>query len=72
MSGSSPETGSPSRFHETHWTIVLQAAGQDTLAGKALQDLCQTYWYPLYAFVRRQGRSKHDAEAAGSVILRVI
>jgi DNA-directed RNA polymerase specialized sigma24 family protein len=28
----------------------------------ALEQLCRTYWYPLYAFVRRQGHDLHDAE----------
>lgn len=47
-------------FQTTHWSVVLQAAGGDSAA--ALERLCQTYWYPLYAFVRRQGHSPHDAE----------
>jgi DNA-directed RNA polymerase specialized sigma24 family protein len=40
--------------------VVLQAADGDSSA--ALEKLCRTYWYPLYAFVRRQGQSPHDAE----------
>jgi len=37
---------------------VLTAAGRDTSgAHQALATLCETYWYPLYAYVRRQGRS---------------
>ena len=40
--------------------MVLQATGGDSLA--ALERLCQTYWYPLYAFVRRQGHDVHDAQ----------
>lgn len=28
----------------------------------ALEQLCQTYWYPLYVYVRRRGHSQHDAE----------
>ena len=31
-------------------------------AGAALTDLCQTYWYPLYAYVRHRGHAPHDAE----------
>src|SRR5205085_6271586 len=31
-------------------------------AAGALEKLCQTYWYPLYAFVRRKGHSPHDAQ----------
>lgn len=50
-------------FATTHWTVVLAAGGQPTpQAEKALADLCQTYWYPLYAYARRRGYSKPDAE----------
>src|SRR5881394_3677951 len=50
-------------FHTTHWTIVLAAREKDgTAAREALASLCETYWYPLYAFVRRQGCSPHEAE----------
>ena len=57
------ETKQGGRFDETHWTMVI-AAGQEntTKRGAALQQLCRTYWYPLYAFVRREGHAKHDAE----------
>src|SRR5689334_2607984 len=49
-------------FCTTHWSIVL-AAGNDSTRGRhALEALCQTYWYPLYAFVRRLGHSPHDSE----------
>ena len=36
--------------------------GDSALAADALEQLCRTYWYPLYAFVRRQGHEAHDAE----------
>ena len=50
-------------FHTTHWTIVLAARQKDgTVAREALARLCSTYWYPLYAFIRRQGSSPHQAE----------
>src|SRR5204863_908932 len=50
-------------FHTTHWTMVLAAREKDgTGAREALASLCSTYWYPLYAFVRRQGSSPHQAE----------
>jgi RNA polymerase sigma-70 factor (ECF subfamily) len=50
-------------FHTTHWTMVLAARQQDGEAGRqALASLCSTYWYPLYAFIRRQGSSPHEAE----------
>lgn len=54
---------SPAAFRTTHWSAVL-LAGRDSLpaAQAALEDLCRTYWFPLYAFVRRQGRSHADAQ----------
>ena len=50
-------------FATTHWSVVL-AAGQstDTEASAALEQLCRTYWYPIYAYVRRRGRSPEDAQ----------
>jgi len=43
--------------------VVLSAGGSDsTRAREALSRLCQTYWYPLYAYVRRRGHSPQDAE----------
>lgn len=56
----------PSRrdvFATTRWTAVLQAGRHDTThARQALAELCQTYWWPLYAYVRRSGHSAADAE----------
>jgi DNA-directed RNA polymerase specialized sigma24 family protein len=50
-------------FHTTHWTVVLAAREQDdTAAREALASLCATYWFPLYAFIRRQGASPAEAE----------
>jgi RNA polymerase sigma-70 factor (ECF subfamily) len=50
-------------FHTTHWTVVLAASGgEGTEMREALATLCETYWYPLYAFVRGRGVSPHDAE----------
>ena len=50
-------------FATTHWSVVLSAidhASPDSEA--ALVKLCQTYWYPLYAYVRRRGHSPEDAQ----------
>ncbi len=50
-------------FATTHWSVVLSArdpSAPDSTA--ALETLCRTYWYPLYAFVRRQGQSPPDAQ----------
>jgi RNA polymerase sigma-70 factor (ECF subfamily) len=49
-------------FATTHWSLVLAAKGGTTSAHTALSRLCETYWYPLYAFVRRQGHGPHDAQ----------
>ncbi len=51
-------------FQTTLWTVVLTAARSDNAAAAhdALARLCSIYWYPLYAFCRRQGRQPHDAE----------
>jgi RNA polymerase sigma-70 factor (ECF subfamily) len=51
------------RFATTHWSVVL-AAGRSSAADyrEALTSLCQTYWFPLYAFLRREGYDTHQAE----------
>jgi len=50
-------------FPTTHWSVVINAgAGAESLARVALESLCRHYWYPLYAYVRRQGRAHHEAE----------
>ena len=52
-------------FATTRWSVVLRAGRSDTTrAQAALAELCQTYWYPLYAYARRRGCSPHDAEDA--------
>jgi DNA-directed RNA polymerase specialized sigma24 family protein len=49
-------------FATTHWSVVLAAGGKTSPgAVAALERLCGTYWYPLYAFVRREG---YDVESA--------
>jgi len=50
-------------FASTHWSVVL-AAGQpeSPQAAQALETLCRTYWYPLYAHARRQGQKPEDAQ----------
>ncbi len=50
-------------FVTTRWTVVLSAGRKSSpQSDRALGELCQTYWYPLYAYVRRQGKTKEDAE----------
>src|SRR4051812_31571391 len=61
---SHPESEAQSAdFSTTHWSQVFlagQSAGPH--AEVALEKLCCTYWHPLYAYVRRQGHSPHDAQ----------
>src|SRR5688572_5933874 len=50
-------------FATTHWSVVLRAGRSDTTRARAaLEELCRTYWYPLYNYVRRRGYSSHDAQ----------
>jgi RNA polymerase sigma factor (sigma-70 family) len=58
---SSASTGHPG-FATTRWSVVLTAGASTLAAEEALAALCGIYWYPLYAFVRRQGYSPHDAQ----------
>jgi RNA polymerase sigma factor (sigma-70 family) len=58
---SSTPTGDP-QFHTTHWSLVVAAAGEGGEQPRAaLEELCQAYWYPLYAFLRRRGHNAEDA-----------
>jgi RNA polymerase sigma-70 factor (ECF subfamily) len=50
-------------FLTTHWSVVLAAKDKASPGcSEALETLCRTYWYPLYAFVRGSGYSPHDAQ----------
>jgi RNA polymerase sigma factor (sigma-70 family) len=65
MSGTSPTPKSPGQgeFPATRWSLVLQTQrGTEPQAARALDELCQQYWFPLYAYLRRDGHSPHDAE----------
>jgi RNA polymerase sigma factor (sigma-70 family) len=51
------------RFATTHWSMVLSAGrSHSPEASRALATLCENYWFPLYAFVRRAGYSAEDAQ----------
>jgi RNA polymerase sigma factor (sigma-70 family) len=51
------------RFETTNWSLILQARdGRATPAREALASLCASYWPPVYAFIRRRGRTVADAE----------
>jgi RNA polymerase sigma factor (sigma-70 family) len=65
MSSTSTPTprGSDAWFVTTHWSVVLSARQKDSPQSEAaLETLCRAYWYPLYAFVRRQGQRPEDAQ----------
>src|SRR5512140_2753207 len=63
MSDSMTSHEGPQVFPATQWTVVLAAGGTPSPeSAAALERLCGSYWYPLYAFVRRSGYSPEDAE----------
>ena len=50
-------------FTTTHWSVVLSARNRKSPESEgALAALCETYWFPLYAYVRRSGHTSHDAQ----------
>lgn len=54
---------SPHDFRTTHWSVVLRAGrepGPESAA--ALEQLCQTYWFPIYAYVRRHVNDPENAK----------
>lgn len=57
------ETGRPSPFPTTSWTLVSRIAEDDPAEREAaLAEICTLYWPPVYAFIRSQGHSSHDTE----------
>jgi RNA polymerase sigma-70 factor (ECF subfamily) len=52
----------PVDFTTTHWSLVLRVGHNDTpKAAAALEQLCRSYWFPIYAYICRRNR---DPEAA--------
>src|SRR5689334_12192972 len=50
-------------FATTRWSIVVAAGGVDRQGSRAaLSQLCETYWYPVYAYVRRRVHGVHEAQ----------
>ena len=50
-------------FPTTRWTLVARASGEDARdRQRALETLCQTYWPPVYAFIRSKGANHAEAE----------
>lgn len=51
------------QFTTTHWSVVVSAGESDSEASlRALDRLCRTYWYPLFAYVRRRGYAEEEAK----------
>jgi RNA polymerase sigma factor (sigma-70 family) len=51
------------RFATTHWSVVQAAgAGLSLDSEAALSKLCESYWYPLYAYLRSRGHKAEDAQ----------
>ncbi len=58
-----PKPPAAGSFEPTRWSMIVAATGgNSTQARRALAHLCETYWYPLYAFVRREGHGADDAQ----------
>jgi RNA polymerase sigma factor (sigma-70 family) len=53
----------PQWFATTHWSVILCAAQRETPeATAALEQLCRSYWFPLYGYARRRGYNVQDAQ----------
>lgn len=51
------------RFVTTRWSVVMRAADKASPSSEAaLAHLCHSYWFPLYAYIRRQGRSSEEGQ----------
>jgi RNA polymerase sigma-70 factor (ECF subfamily) len=50
------------RFPTTSWTTVAAAARDSSGSAGAVSKLCEAYWFPVYAFIRRGGHSREEAE----------
>ena len=63
LSATVPEQDDP--FAPTRWSVIVAAGKSESepeRAAVALRELCQTYWMPLYTFIRTRGYSVHDAQ----------
>jgi DNA-directed RNA polymerase specialized sigma24 family protein len=57
------DSGQPRpHFSTTHWSLILRAGSEQPSSREALAALCQRYWFPIYAFIRRAGHHEHDAQ----------
>src|SRR5215472_9486611 len=56
-------SGQKGWFTTTHWSVVLAAkTGDGARAQEALEQLCRTYWPPIYGYIRRDGYTTEDAQ----------
>ena len=63
MSDAGAPQAPDARFPTTHWSRVVRAGDPSTRAAReALAELCASYWYPVYAFIRRQGHEPDEAQ----------
>src|ERR1044071_5613781 len=62
LSATSPASLAPAAFTTTHWSVVLEAQGESPAAQEALENLCRTYWRPIYGFARREGARQEEAK----------
>ena len=62
MSPNLPDRDGKVAFQSTRWSLILKVKDQHSNESReALEQLCQTYWYPLYAYVRRRVIDAHEA-----------
>ena len=61
-----PPAASAAKFPTTQWTVVLSLKDADgsMAQARAMRELCQSYWFPLYAFARHRKLQRQDAEDA--------
>src|SRR5205823_11574024 len=62
LSATGPAPAGAIAFTTTHWSVVLEAQGESPAAHEALENLCRTYWRPIYGFVRREGAKPEEAK----------
>ena len=62
LTATDPASAGPAAFATTQWSVVLDAQGESPAAQEALENLCRTYWRPIYSFVRREGVRPEDAK----------
>jgi RNA polymerase sigma-70 factor (ECF subfamily) len=62
MDSRSASSEAPRVFPNTRWSVVLAARQPAPDATAALEIICESYWYPLYAYIRRCGHAPHDAQ----------